>query len=730
MLHELLFVLSGYPGDVFVPSPTQVPTTFAIPPGFPLLHSAERDSLNRFGQLGWTYSQINDFVTSTKDLKLSKQPSETNNKPHGAYIQALLTCIETTLNEYRHDILEIEKSILNKEDDAGLGVVPISLIAAKLTRWELLLPSLWKFVRLLQTDPEKYHGCRLFNLLMDQVRTGVLEYRKEMEKIIEGLYDVLYRQLSSWMVYGHCVDHYNEFFIVPCNRTAATVTTGWNRLYTIASDRVPDQLALSVVESVLFVGKAIATVNEIDKMPSTATINTQDEDILLNSKLVRTVAQTRKIPIPEGMRKKHLDLLLTLHSSRLQQLPSMWVQYPQLLQNVVNQVRRSTSDWLFSQVLIGDHGLHRYLSSFRHIFLLSFGEWASNFIEECFAWRKRSSSQFNRSKPKEGSTKDSNKTALIFRHQELNALLLKSSLNTDVEGRLSGYSLWVENEQTKNFVFSDMLLGKLGIVLTFSLEWPIDLFINENHLKVYSNLWSFLISLKCTQTSLNNLWKSLRTSGYVNQDEKHPVHASNINLQSGNGYQERLVWRLRSLMLFWIDTLWNHLQAHVISFHYDQLIDVTTLSDDTTPRKRRSRQIKTKLDFEEIQEAHEKFLENIERGCLLTSEECVETMHLILTTCSSFCELMERLTDEGEWRINKRRRIMKTAAEIVNNWTDNETTSFWLQDIEHIQEEFKGSTEKFFNLASSQPPEIKSSGKIDILLLQLDYNKWFSNPYS
>lgn len=47
---------------------------------------------------------------------------------------------------------------------------------------------------------------------------------------------------------------------------------------------------------------------------------------------------------------------------------------------------------------------------------------------------------------------------------------------------------------------------------------------------------------------------------------------------------------------------------------------------------------------------------------------------------------MEKLTDEGEWRINKRRRIMKTAAEIVNNWTDNETSSFWLKDIEHIQE--------------------------------------------
>lgn len=707
MLHELLFVLSGYPGDVFVPSPARpsVSTTFAIPSGFPLLHPTERDSLNRFGQLGWTYSQINDFINRAKDLKISKKNN--GETPHGAYIQSLLT--------------------FNKEDEAGSGIVPISLIAAKLTRWEILLPALWKFVRLLQDNPKKFHGCRLFNLLIDQVRTGVLDYREEMEKMIEGLYDVLYRQLTSWMVYGQCVDHYDEFFIVPCNKTDEATTTGWSRLYTVDSDKVPNHFSISIIDSVLFVGKAIATINEIDRMPSTATINTQDEDILLNSKSVRAVAQTKKIPIPEEMREKHLELLLALHSSQLKQTSSPWVQYPQILQNVVNQVRRSTSDWLFSQVLIEDHGLHRYLSSFRYVFLLNFGDWASNFSKECLNWRKRPSNQ--NSRPKEGLPKDVNKTTLIFQRQELNALLIKSSLNTDIEGQLSGYSLWVENEQTKSFTFSDMLLGNLGIILTFNLEWPIDLFINETHLKIYSNMWSFLMSLKYTQVSLNNLWKTLRASTYANQERKVIDHLSNTSLQREDGYQEILVWRLRSLMLFWIDTLWNHLQAHVINIHYDKLIDTTALNDTTTAGKKRSKQTKTKLDFEEIQEAHEKFLANIERGCLLTSEECVKTMHDILRICSDFCELMEKLTKEGEWRVNKRRKTTKTAKDIVYNWTAHEEPSFWLQDVERLQEEFKGFTQKFFGLASSQPPEAKSNGKIDVLLMQLDYNKWFSKPY-
>ncbi|CAO3678468.1 unnamed protein product [Rhizopus microsporus] len=714
MLHELLFILLGYSGDIFVPAPPNNPTTFAIPPDFSLLHPTEREFLIDLDN--WD-GFIHKLIISSIQHKISK-----------------------TLREYQSDILDIEKRILNKEDEAGSGIIPISLIAANLSRWELLLPAIWKFIQLLESESEKYHGCRLFNLVMNQIKTGVLEYRKEMEKIMDGLHDVLYRQLTAWMVYGQRVDHYDEFFIVPFDQGAATSTTGWNRLFTIAADRVPDHIPYSVAESILFVGKAIATVNEIDRMPSTAAINRHDEDVLLTSSSVRAVTQTKKIPIPESMRKEHLGLLLKLHSSCLSQHQSSspWISYPQILEDVVSQVRRSTSDWLFSQVLIGDHGIHRYLSSFRHIFLLSFGEWASNFIQECSAWGKRSMSPAinqNRKKPApstDGSMRPTNKAAVIFRQQELNALLIKSSLNTEAEDQLLGYSLLVEDGPTKEYPFSDILLRNLSIVLTFRLEWPVDLFINEARLITYSNLWTFLISIKKTQASLNNLWKTLRSNGH--QEEALGTYSiSNKGAQfsdDGDGYQERLVWRLRSIMLFWIDNFWNHLQAHVISFHYDQLIYTTTLDETTTTSssiKRLSRQSKVKLDFEEIQKAHDVFLKNIQQGCLMTSEECIHVMHDILQTCTDFCELMEKMSEEGEWRKSKRRRIRKTAADIVDEWTRNDSTS-WLNEVERIQERFTKCTETFFGLASFQPPDVKLNGKIDILLMQLDYNKWFSKP--
>lgn len=595
MLHELLFVLMGYSGDVFIPYPPlpNKSNTFCIPSDFPLLHPTERECLNRLGQLGWTYSQINQF---TKDVKESRSINKTNrssNIPHGAYALALVTSIEKTLNEYRQNILDMETRILNKEDEAGSNVIPLSLLTANLSKWEILLPSLWKLTQTLQESPQTYHGCKLFDLLMDQARTGVSEFRYEIEKMMVQLHNVLYRQLTAWMVYGQWTDPNDEFFIVPYRARADSnplaAGTGWNRLYVIAYERIPSYLSHALVESILFVGKSIATVNEMNKL--TLSVTKQEESV----KPLRLSNQNQKINIPEDMKKKHLQLLLALHNSNTLNFntsPSPWIRYPQELKKIVGEVRRSTADWLFSQVLIGDHGLHKYLNSFRHLFLLNYGDLAANFINQCTLWRKRSLTRpanvINRSKSN-GSSKSNrssgditpraspsaqrglSKTALIFRHQELNALLGKASVGTEAEDQLTGYTLLLDDEQTKDYPFSDLLLMDLRIVLTYDLEWPIDLFLSESDLKKYSNLWSFLISVKNTQMLLNNLWKTLRTgnsnTSNINTSIATRHHESTIQQfeqdDNDDDYQELLVWRLRSLMLFWIDTVWNHIQVSI-----------------------------------------------------------------------------------------------------------------------------------------------------------------------
>ncbi|KAI8098255.1 Spc98 family-domain-containing protein [Gilbertella persicaria] len=405
-------------------------------------------------------------------------------------------------------------------------------------------------------------------------------------------------------------------------------------------------------------------------------------------------ASRNKLRIPSEMQKKHLELLLSLYSDKTHP-HSPWIYYPQQLTNVVHQVRKSTADWLFSQVLVGDYGLYRYLSSFRHMFLLNYGDLATHFIEACALWRRQSMS----------TEEHPGRTAMIFQRQEMNALLVKASLGTEAEDQLAGFSLLLEQEKTQEYPFADLLLIDIPLVMTFDLEWPIDLFISPSDLKRYSHLWSFLISLKATQMALNNLWKILRTGEQI---ESH---------------DERRVWQLRSLMLFWIDTVWNHIQIHVIDAHYQTMIH--TISPSMT-NKRKSRQ-NTKLDFEEIQFAHETFLKNTTRGCLLLSHECVKTMYDILKTCLGFCDTMEKISQEGHWRRSKKRKTApKTASEIVNQWTNATHEQSWLQDVYATQEKFHYLTQHFFALASNQQPEVKSSGRMDVLLMQLDYNQWFS----
>ncbi|KAG0174935.1 Gamma-tubulin complex component 4 [Apophysomyces sp. BC1034] len=707
MLHELLFALSGYPGDVFVPYPPhpEQSFTFAIPSDFPLLHPAERDSLNRLGQLGWIYAQLKAFTTSVKNGKQTKDVAS-----HGAYIQVLVTTLEHILNDYRHDILDMEKRILNKEDEAGGGVVPISLLISKLGRWELLLPALHTFVQKLQMEPQRYHGCRLFDLLMDQARSGISELRECMEKMIMQLHDVLYRQLTAWMVYGQWVDPDAEFFIMRCTNPKSTA--GWQRHYDLAKDRIPKHLPLSLAESILFVGKAIATVSQMDDTP---VLDDEEEDSGMTKSNV-LVKKRRKIPIPEDMKKRHLQLLLSLHSCHTddKQRMSPWIVYPQQLQQVVQKIRRSTADWLFSRVLVGDHGLQKYLTLFRKMFLLGYGDLATNLVDVCSMWRYP-----------EHERRKRNKNTMVFRHQELNALLVKASVATDIEDQLAGYSLQIvanDNIRQTEFRFSDILIADTRCILTYDMHWPIDLFLSQADLAHYIELWSFLIALKTVQVSLSKLWRILR-GGNV-----QPIPEENDE----DDYRERVVWRLRSHMLFWVDSLWSHVQANVISDHYQNLVEAIAPSFEganTTKLKRRSFVVKA-LDFEEIQAAHEGYLQHILRGCLLSSPTCPEVMHKILQVCLDFCAVVERVAEDGAWQRSKRRKTVKTAAEIVNEWTENfgETTVqyAWIDQIMDMEKSFASLTEQFFELISNQSQTVKSSGRLDILLMQLDYNKWYS----
>lgn len=494
MLHELIFVLSGFPSDVFIPFPSDDPCTFSINPDFPLLHPAERESLNRLGQLGWIYAKLNTFSVK-----------------QDAYAQAMATALEATLEEYRRDILDMERLVLDKTYDAGGGVVPISLLASSLGRWELLLPALLEFTN--KFDACEYRGCKLLDLVLDEARTGNSDYRDVMHKVADRLHDVLYRQITSWMVYGNWTN--DEFFITKSTTTTTTsnnstttaaATAGWQRRYGLALEQIPKHIPLALAESVLFVGKAVATVNQMGNNP-----------------------------MPDTMKQHHLQLLLSLR----QQQQSLRQYDP--LKQVVQKIRRSTADWLFSCVLTGEHSLQCYFESFRHMFLLGYGDLASNFIIACAEWRRRSLAKYPHDQH--------HKTTMVFRHQEFNALLAKASVGTEAEDQMDGYCVEImqKNEtsaSSSSSLFSRLLLVDLSCTLHYDMRWPIDLFLSKEDLQCYSDLWTFMTGLRNIQMSLSDLWISLRNGP--------------------SNHEARAICRLRSYMLFWVDTLWNHIQVTIM----------------------------------------------------------------------------------------------------------------------------------------------------------------------
>ncbi|KAI8970460.1 gamma-tubulin complex component protein [Mycotypha africana] len=729
MLHELLFVLLGYPGDVFKPSPASISsetaTTFAIPSEFPLLHPTERASLNRLGQLGWNFYKISEAISQIREAS-SKHHSKSRTSTlsdisYGSYIQAFTTSLENVLNQYRTAVLELEKEILDDTLGAGSNIVPLTLLTANLSRWEMTLPFLWK--QLIQPiilstketagdgNIPNYYGCRIFDLILYHLKTtGVYEIRHILQTILEDLDAVLRRQLTTWMVYGQLIDPHNEFFI--------------SSDYKVNKELLPQHIPYSVAESILFVGKAIAIVNHQSQQQQ---LNSN------NSKQQRRWEET----IPEALQEKHLRLLSALISCHSQQSSSSISHSSHTLQYVVSQIKKSTADWLFSTVLIGKYGLDHYVSSFRNIFLLEDGDLASNFIEACCIWKKRNivlsdndSNIINN---------NSNATTAKFRQQELNFILKKAAASaisststldaTDVisSSLLSRYQIIIDTDQ--QLPFSDLLLPSIPVHLTFHLSWPLDLFLTKRDIRVYSHLWAFLISVKSTQLTLNQLYQYLLRDNSTTSDN-----------QAEDGYNERIVWRLRSFMLFWINTFWNHIQSNVISKHYNDLIDdlstasLSSSSASWNNNEENQASPASNFDFEQLQASHEAFLRHILRGCLLTSKECVQIMYNILHVCLKFADYMMEIYKGGEWRNRtKRRKTMgkkkKTAAEIVNEWTrrhgDAEPVT-WVENVLKMEETLIDLTEKFFSLASSQPSEVKISGQLDGLLLQLDYNKWFS----
>uniref|UniRef100_A0A0L8I2S4 Gamma-tubulin complex component n=1 Tax=Octopus bimaculoides TaxID=37653 RepID=A0A0L8I2S4_OCTBM len=254
MLHELLFALSGYPGNIFVDNGDKI----QVQKGLPFLHSAEEKALNRLCQLATHFKMFKGFINKYSFCNFHPDSAgSTTGEMHGIYLMFLCSGLNTLLEDYQNDILELEKSALADPH------LPVSEVLLKLQHYELLFPALSSF--LTELKQHEAHGCYILDRIHKASISGIPVVKQTFESLLSTCHGPLFKHLCAWMLYGKLMDPYKEFFIQEsheanarsCEQEENNQDAKKQVVYVIRADLLPSYIGYQVAKKILFVGESI-----------------------------------------------------------------------------------------------------------------------------------------------------------------------------------------------------------------------------------------------------------------------------------------------------------------------------------------------------------------------------------------------------------------------------------------------------------------------------------------
>ncbi|KAI8603810.1 gamma-tubulin complex component protein [Dissophora ornata] len=686
MLHELLVTLSGYPGDIFQPFPPEpaVATTFAIT-DFPLLHPAEKESLNRLAQLGFYVKEFDKFISISRSPSylssgsyLQEPGSIPQPAPAGLYLKALANSLERKLLSYRQVIIQTEAAILSGQDNLG-GVVPLSTIAARFAPFQLIFPAIYNLIIEIydaSTTETPYLGGTLINLLKDKAASGVPIQREWMNELLRGCCAVMMRQIVAWVIYGQLQDPFSEFFILQLTMestggpprhtlagslkvsgtystpsaalpTSSARNVKWDAEYAIDESMIPSMIPTTLAHAMLFIGKSITTARQ---------------------------AKPKPIPIPQSMTQRHLDLISSLASASStnnseasnKSILSEVLNINQLT-NVIHCIRGDIADHLWAVVQVGEKVVST-LESFRRYFLLCDGEFGLGLIEALEGFKRSRLSRL-------GQFVTATSSNVSIRDHDLGGILMKAAEGTPAQDdpalrsfelRLqkppgkgsdtAGNTAMPEEGQKTAGMFDDQALG-IPIRLWYTLAWPLDFFLTTEDLKHYGDVFAYLLTVRKAQVKLQQAWLDVKSMSQQMNSRKRGRGGRAYNrrikgIEDGDeSYEQesealKHIATMRSDMIFVADCLWTYLQTDVIGPAYDNLLHniITHESEQrhTSNSHLQDSSYPTSRSFDSIHSSHAEALLEIRRACLLTLDTLSSCVKNILGGMETFCGIVAR----------------------------------------------------------------------------------------
>jgi hypothetical protein len=635
MLHEILLSLSGHPSALFQSSTKEDDGPENVT-DFPLLSPPEHALLARIGTLSRLHRDLRSHTATIS----SSHPSTT--------CRAVATAITTVhLARFQQKILDVEEGIL-KKDAASVGaynIVPLAGVVGEFDEWRRLMDWFWLLVCFIQNPKSKgtitCSGSALIDILRQEAQTGypdVEDAALDLGRVAETAW---LRQLSTWVLYGRLPAFGAQDFFI---RQVSAVPD-----FEMDIKLLPKFVSPETSSSILFIGKS------------------------LNHIRVRgTTGSTQKMGSELDLLPIHLrylsDLALPISSSALS--------------SAISAIRLSLSRNTL-QALLPLPKIIELLTLFREYFLLGRGEFAISLISEA------NSHLTTRSR----STKTSdNLRGLVIKEAELTNILsktfstLSSLVNDDSDDQESvdmARALFHLNltkiSSSKSKVtgpanFNDLLLPA-PTILTLELPPSFDLFTTSTELNIYSNLHSYLLSIRRAHMALSNLWRQtlLRRShpaplGPPLSCSPHGIKLLKTRRERGKkrNLDMRPVWATASAAVFLLSEMGSYFEGEIVGGSWDSLrlwmlgpsstsneenvdvngaiaeLNISTSSATHQPKSNPQQQSRPH-DPESLSSAHRTYLTNLQSSLLLTDVPFTQSLRTLLTQIDSLVALLHRL---------------------------------------------------------------------------------------
>ncbi|KAJ1982217.1 hypothetical protein H4R35_000388 [Dimargaris xerosporica] len=611
MLHELLFALSGHPGEVFV----KTADTFQVSPHFPFLHPSERATLDDILQVAHACYEIRRFT----DQPIPAGSNGSNGTPvgyHGPSTMADSLYLVTLQRALRHYVLQpyeqalvaLEQQIL-REELYVRSATPLSYIHSQVRPYDLLFANVMRLIghirashqtsgidnTVLTLDSDMpsgpIRGTRVLDALHSACRSGVPAVTATMKQLYDHCSHIFWRQTLAWMGYGTLVDPSGEFFVVAVAgesdtsdrrlsslhafdaslamdavtspdaamrsspdrlsalSTATTNHSPWQSAYRIDENRLPQHLPRAMAQSIFFIGKVVSMFKRHNACPWGSLTST-------------TTTFTTSSTSPLG------QLQALVHQRPCLDDEMVWLP-------VITRLREEVTRWLWHDLRI-DQRLQASLEAFRHYFLLGHGDLWSNFLTVIDRWGMHHDE--HALQPAVSGAKATWSSVTAFRRdRELQTLLLQAATGTASEAdpmlELFAFSVFPVhgNQEPVGLQPPYFYHHRLPLVLEFQIKWPLDLLlVPDPDIRAYQRIFAYLLMLRRMQLRVHRTSAQInRVGGYL-KARLWTSSASRATAPIASPTQAiyAIVYRLRWQMLQWIDGLMAHFQIDIIEYAY------------------------------------------------------------------------------------------------------------------------------------------------------------------